>query len=662
MNFYFDFETRSRTSIKKTSIARYVHDHHFAPLCMAWCVGNDDFKFSKTRLWVPGQPFPEKLKEIMADTSWLAFAWNIEFDAAVWNRCIVDYSFPRMPVENLRCLRAVSVSKGFPGGLDACSHVLVPDHAKLKEGKRLIDALSLPKSDDENGVKFRTPKSDPKTFGKMYEYCIRDVETMCQCHKKLTKINPNAGIALTDAEQRVWQQTYRINVTGTRIDTMLAERLKDLMDIEKNIRTKSLVKLTNGEITSPGQIARMKKYLDDKDIKVETLNAQTVTELLNSERLDDDSRTILEIRRDLGRTSTSKIEAMLRQHEKFRIYSPLIYHQASTGRFAGAGVQMHNLPRKQLSIELQDFAIDTILADAEWKPVKAFKILYALFGSISQIVQALVRPCFIADSDHFVVADYASIEYVVMIWLAKDKTAIKNWKEGVDTYKDMASHIYKKPINTITSEERFYGKQAVLGCIYGMGPDKFVATCESRGVPIDKQFATVIVKSFRNRYKQIVGYWNGCYALAEKAINNPRNVIDGYKLKMMYDGKHLLVMLPSNRVIVYPYVHIKKTDSYYNNHEITFMKYANNAWFRTHLIGPKLTEHIVQGLARDVMVDGVDKIFAKSGKIRFHVHDEIVAEAISQEEMEACMTTPPKWAKDLHIKVESGKMKRYRKI
>jgi len=661
MNFYFDFETRSSVSIKETSIRRYVNDAHFAPLCMAWCVGNDDFKFSKTRLWQPGELFPEKLRQMMHDSSWLAFAWNIEFDAAVWNKCIKNYSFPRMPVENLRCLRAVSVSKGFPGTLDACSKILAPDHTKLKEGKRLLRALSIPKS-KEGPVEFRTSESDPDDFNRLYEYAIRDVETMCKCHKRLAEINPQAGIALTKTEQNVWEQTYRINVTGTRVDTALAERLRDLIDMEKAIRTKKLSKITNGEITTPGQIARISKYLASKNIKVSTLNAQKVDELLASDVLDDDARAVLEIRKDLGRTSTSKIEAILKQHDAFRIYSPLIYHQASTGRFAGAGVQMHNLPRKQLSLDLQDFAIDTIMKDMVWEAKPVFKILYSLFGSINQIAQSLVRPCFMADTDEFVVADYASIEYAVMIWLAKDDKAVEAWKANVDTYKEMATHIYKKPIDKITSEERFYGKQAVLGCIYGMGADKFVATLESRGIPIDKQFATVVVKSFRDRYKSVVRYWNGCSAVALKAIKNPHNVIDGYKLKMVFDGKHLLVRLPSKRVIVYPYVHVKHVDNYYNNEEISFMKYANNAWFRTHLIGPKLTEHVVQGLARDVMVDGVDKIFKKHGEVRFHVHDEIVAEHITKGDMEACMTTPPKWAKDLHIKVESGTMRRYRKI
>ncbi len=72
----------------------------------------------------------------------------------------------------------------------------------------------------------------------------------------------------------------------------------------------------------------------------------TLGEVLKDDTLPDTDRRLIEIRQQLGKTSTAKYAALkalvMNDH---RAHGLLMYHGASTGRWSGRHFQPQNLPR-----------------------------------------------------------------------------------------------------------------------------------------------------------------------------------------------------------------------------------------------------------------------------------------------------------------------------
>ena len=67
---------------------------------------------------------------------------------------------------------------------------------------------------------------------------------------------------------------------------------------------------------------------------------------------------------------------------------------------------------------------------------------------------------------------------------AGQRDLIRLFATGGDAYRHMAAEIYGRSADTIAkgSVERQLGKQAVLGCGYGIGAPKFRTTCANAGI------------------------------------------------------------------------------------------------------------------------------------------------------------------------------------
>src|SRR3546814_13068433 len=71
-----------------------------------------------------------------------------------------------------------------------------------------------------------------------------------------------------------------------------------------------------------------------------------LADMLIRDDLPEPARRALELRQEAAKTSTAKIEAMLsRRSADGRMRGSLQYHGAGTGRWAGRGAQLQNLPR-----------------------------------------------------------------------------------------------------------------------------------------------------------------------------------------------------------------------------------------------------------------------------------------------------------------------------
>ena len=120
----------------------------------------------------------------------------------------------------------------------------------------------------------------------------------------------------------------------------------------------------------------------------------------------------------------------------------------------------------------------------------------------------------------------------------------------------------------------------------------------------------------------------------------------------------LTITLPSGRIVCYPRARIgtEYGDNWRGDHEIIEYEGLNQTtkkWEAIRTYGGKLTENIVQSVARDILGIVILRAEAAGLKIVFHIHDEIVVEAEpgqTLEDVTAIFSQPIDWCKDLPLK------------
>jgi DNA polymerase len=120
----------------------------------------------------------------------------------------------------------------------------------------------------------------------------------------------------------------------------------------------------------------------------------------------------------------------------------------------------------------------------------------------------------------------------------------------------------------------------------------------------------------------------------------------------------LTITLPSGRCICYPRatVGIEHGDGWRGDHEIIEYEGLNQntkKWEKIRTYGGKLTENIVQSVARDILGLVILRAEAAGLHIVFHIHDEIIVEAQpgqTLEDVTKIFSNPIEWCKDLPLK------------
>jgi len=288
---------------------------------------------------------------------------------------------------------------------------------------------------------------------------------------------------------------------------------------------------------------------------------------------------------------------------------PLRYYAAHTGRFGGADkINLQNLPRG------------------------------------SKLRTALMAP----EGQKLYIADLSNIEARMLAWLSKEAELLDAFATGRDVYCEFASQIYGREITKADKLERYVGKTAILGLGYGMGADKFQATLKtgSPSVELTDNVAKSIVMQYRGMYPNIPQLWANMKDALFQMLN-PTSYGMQYG-PLTIKGRSL--ELPNGMALSYPNL----TYQYGQ-----FVYQTERDFIRTH--GPRVTENVVQGLARLVITDQMlDVQSLPQVDIVLQVHDEIIAigsEVDSDATMDQIidiMRTPPEWCSDLPLDAEGG--------
>jgi DNA polymerase len=377
---------------------------------------------------------------------------------------------------------------------------------------------------------------------------------------------------------------------------------------------------------------------------------------LKAKATDRTTRRVLELRQRLGKTSTTKYQAMTRAVcADSRVRGLLQYYGAGrTGRWAGRLVQVQNLPQNHL---------DQIADVRELVRDRDLETLELCFDSVPDVLSQLIRTAFVAKPGHtFLVSDYAAIEARVIAYLAGEKWRQDVFAQGGDIYCSSASQMFKVPVEKhgINGHLRQKGKVAELACGYGGGVGALKAFGADK-MGLTEEEMQDIVTQWRLASPTIPKFWRDTENAAKRALENPGRVFTlPCGVKYLRDRDGLRCKLPSGRLLTYWGARLD------NDGKICFQgqNQTTRKWEKTETWGGKLVENIVQAYARDCLAVALLRLDEAGYQIVFHVHDEIIAEAPEGsrwEDMAEIMGHPIDWAPGLLLRGDGYDTKFYMK-
>jgi DNA polymerase len=340
-----------------------------------------------------------------------------------------------------------------------------------------------------------------------------------------------------------------------------------------------------------------------------------------------------------------------------RVRGTLLNHGASTGRMSSRTVQSQNLKRS---------TSESVAFFKDLRQGLSVNALELIHGPIMENIASSIRH-FINDGVTSLAAvDFSAVEARVLPWLAGQQDALDEYAAGVDRYKVMASHVYGVNVASVTKDQRFLGKQIILGAGFQMGAPKFHLMCQNFGLEISEELAQRSIQAFRTAHKKVVEFWYDLERKAKSAINNPgQKFCAGGKLKLftLVTGgvRFLMIRLPSGRHLSYPDPQID------SDGKITYFGQIpmKASWGRVSTFSGRLAENVTQAVAADLMVESAYRAMEQGYEIVMLVHDEIVcttrSPSFNLSELEKCITTLPSWATGLPLAGESSMMSFYSK-
>ena len=638
-----DFETRwdkKDYTLSKLTTEQYIRDPRFK--AFGCCVKNYD---------VPGVVWitHADLADFFATVDWsttAVLAHNAQFDVAIlaW----VYGAKPCFVFDSLSMARALR-------GVEAGNSLA-----------KLADEFGLPPKGNAVHSTDGLEELSEEIEAELAQYCEHDTVLCEEVFKRLVPGYPAKELRLIDLTLKMF-----INPVLELDKEMLNEAIVE----ESRTRGELLRRLDveESELASNDKFADLLQQLGvDPPKKIsKTTNKETLAlakndahfqALLNSEREDVSQlcEARLAVKSTLERT---RAQRFLDIATRGTLPVPLNYYGAHTGRWSaskGSGLNLQNLKR----------------------------------GSFLR--KSIMAP----DGYTLVVCDLSQIEPRVLAYLADYNELLNIFSSGKDAYAQFGSQMFGIPGMTKESHPdlRQSAKSALLGCGYGLGWASFAAqlltgflgapptrydktfakqlgvtkeyyhkfisyepyierlesiphTCASSELVVHAVAAKMIIDKYRDAAQPVRTFWEICDALIRRSLYEGRD----YTHKCLTFTKEKII-LPSGLALRYP--KLKGSPDDQGRVQWTYGEDEKK------LYGGKLTENIVQAVARCVMTDGMLRI-QKRYPCVLTVHDEVVAlvPELEAEEAEnwvlAQMTMEPKYMPGIPLAADTGHAKRY---
>jgi len=649
MIYSIDFETRSAIDLADQGLDIYANDPSTEVLCIAFGTEPSDVTvvgLAQTgpteNLTIRRYKFNCLLDHVKRGGK--IQAWNAMFEYAIWNCvCVPKYGWPPLKLEQCIDSMAIAAANNIPQSLGEAAIFMDANQQKDTRGRYLIQKLCKPHKGEFN--------NDPALLKELFDYCAQDVRTEMAIAANLRPLSP--------AEQDVWTLTQRINLRGVPVDPIELQNAVKAVGDAQALLDDECRSLTG---CKPSERAQLLAWINLRvpHAPLPDLTAETVEKMLQS-NIFDSIKKVLRLRQEGSQTSVAKYAKMMEIQREGRIRNTLVYHGASTGRWASrGGLNLQNIARPTISDEEIELAIPS-----------AFNEGRATMQQLSSLVRsAIVAP----RGKTFVDVDFSSIENRVGVYLAGQNDKVELFRKGLDEYKVFASEsLYHVPYEEVTKEQRQISKSAVLGAMFGQGAKGLVKYAEGMGVKISEGQAKNAVDNYRTSYARVKALWGKCEAAAIDAVNNPgTGFVAGTKLKLKVARNALWMQLPSGRLICWQRPELELLTTPWGQEKLGITIHSQNTytrqWKRNPLIGSSIFQSAVQGTARDFLANSMLALENKGFEVINSIHDEVLllvdedgAEEALENEVMQIMTTPPSWASDFPLAAEGWVSKRYKK-
>ncbi|UTG84515.1 DNA polymerase [Bacillus paranthracis] len=646
-----DIETYSSVDLTKSGVYRYAESPDFEILLFAYAYDDKPVEVVDLTAF---EDLTEQVMRDLTDPQVLKTAFNANFERT----CISKFFNIECDPLQWRCTAVHSLGLGLPGYLAGVAEVLKLDAQKDTKGKSLIRYFSIPcKPTKANGKRTRNmPHHDPEKWKMYVEYNRQDVVVERDVRRKLEKF------PLPEFEWNLWAIDQRINDRGVQLDPVLFESAIEC-DRQYSERLIKEVQVLTG-LDNPNSVMQLKNWLATRGVDASKgLSKEFMPELLDAAP-DIETKRVLRIRTELGKTSVSKYNAMERSMcLDGRVRGLLQFCGANrTWRWAGRLVQVQNLPQNKIP--------DLQLARDVLKN-KDFELLEMLYGAPPFILSQLIRTTFIPSEDsRFIVSDFSAIEARVIAWLADEHWVLDVFKGHGRIYEATAAQMFNVPIETIVKGHENYalrakGKVATLACGYQGGANALIAMGALKsGIP--EEDLPVIVKQWRDANSNIRSLWYAVERAAVKAVREKTTVRLAHGVKYRYKSGILFADLPSGRSLAYVNARIKP-DPNFGKDGIVFdgQDQVKKKWTAQRTYGGKLVENLVQAIARDCLAVTLMRIDNAGYKTVMHIHDEVVLDVPNGEgslkDVNRIMGEPIDWAPGLPLKAEGFECEFYQK-
>lgn len=637
-----DIETRSSIEIGKAGLYRYAQSPDFGILLFAYQMDEGPVEIIDL---AQGEEIPWQVVEALQDPGITKHAYNAAFE---WY-CLNTAGY-RTPLEQWRCTMAHSLYCGYPAGLDATGKAvgLPQDKQKLAAGKALIRYFCVPcKPTKNNGNRtWNLPKHAPEKWELFKGYCRQDVVAEHNILRRLEQF------PMPEEEERLWQMDVRMNAFGVRVDEELTDGALYIDERSRQDLMGEAMGITG--IDNPNSTVQLMEWLEKNGTETDNLRKATVTDLLAGQPADNVKR-MLEIRQQLGKTSVKKYEAIRKaKGEDGRVRGLTQYYGANrTGRWAGRLVQMQNLPRNYIG------TLDEARKLVEQKNYEGLRMIY---GNVPDTLSQLIRTAFIpSEGNKFVVADFSAIEARVIAWLAGEQWVNEVFATHGKIYEATASQMFHVPVEKIKKGNPEYslrqkGKVATLALGYQGGTAALIAM-GALDMGLTEEELPDIVARWRNANRRICDLWYRVEQAALMAMQTAQpQAVNGLVFSLegdlLYGQTFLTVQLPSGRKLFYPKPFLQENQfgklalHYYSTG-------SSKKWGVESTYGGKMTENIVQAVARDCLAETLKRIEDRGLHVVFHVHDEVIIDAPEEttvDEICGLMADPIPWAPGLILK------------
>lgn len=664
-----DLETYSTISIGAAGSYRYILDPSFEILLFAYSLDGMPVEVIDV---ASGQVIPLWLKNALKNPLYIKHAYNAAFEWFALSKYL-----GWLPPDQWRDTMLHALYCGYPASLDAAGRAmgLPEDKKKLMTGKALIRYFCVPcKPSNANGNRTRNlPKHDPAKWKLFKEYNGQDVVTEMEIDRRLSAFPVPAFV------QKQWETDLTMNARGVAADM---EMVSGALVIGATVKSQLMAEARQlSGLDNPNSIKQLARWLTDatdSDAEITSVTKETVATMLKQPQPANVQR-MLEIRQELGKTSTKKYDALETCiADDGRVRGLLQFYGANrTGRWAGRLVQVQNLPRTYTH------PLPPARQLVKDRNIDGLRLMY---GSINDTLSQLIRTAFAATPGNVLIdADFSAIEARVISWLAGQEWRLEVFRTHGKIYEASASQMFHVPIEKIKKGNPEYalrqrGKVAELALGYqgGVSAMRRMDTGHNLDDLSDDEVKG-IVDRWRETNSMIRDLWNIVDSAAVTVITNggaqtirsettDAVITLACELDVITGTRYMTILLPSGRKLYYPSPEIGVNR--WGNPSVSYMgqNQTTKRWERVETYGGKLVENIVQAIARDCLAIAIENLEAQGLHVVFHIHDEVVIDTPAWADNDTMldtvtkiMTKPIPWAQALPLNADGWVDKFFKK-